>query len=222
VAGATLMAVRSARPAGNPPAANPTELTIRSAKLVIHDLANEWDAQHYGSQPFEFCGEKHLSQSQVKVCAENFITMVAKDQGSDEKAWGFPELKAYSKCMLAKNIWQVRACIGVVTKNLSSDSLMDLQKRGTVPNSDQLSKKAEKAIEHAIPDAAVSGVNGGVNGDLAERATAAYMANHAMREPPAGEAPGCEMLGVDGCELNGGIDPSVKAHALSHLLTQEG
>ena len=44
------------------------------------------------------------------------------------------------------------------------------------------------SLAHALrPDASVSGVDGGVNGAMAERATAAYIANHQMRPAPEGE-----------------------------------
>lgn len=163
VAGVTLLAVRGG---GGGEAAAPSELTIRSANLVIRDLAKQWDAQHYGTQPFEFCGQKHLTQAQVKVCAENFLAMLGKEEGTPVRQWGFPELKvgvpnswlwtleshphpphsteprgtlaeqpltpssliqAYSKCMSAQHLWQVRACIGVVTKRLTADNLVTLE-----------------------------------------------------------------------------------------------
>jgi hypothetical protein len=92
VAGATLLAVRGGGFRGGEAAA-PSELTIRSANLVIRDLAKQWDAQHYGTQPFEFCGQKHLTQAQVKVCAENFLAMLGQEEGKPVGKWGFPELK---------------------------------------------------------------------------------------------------------------------------------
>jgi len=65
VTGATLLAVRGGGFWGGEAAAPRSELTIRSASLVIRDLSKQWDAQHYGTQPFEFCGQKHLTQAQV-------------------------------------------------------------------------------------------------------------------------------------------------------------
>ena len=70
VTGATLLAVRGGGFRGGEAAAPRSELTIRSASLVIRDLSKQWDAQHYGTQPFEFCGQKHLTQAQVTYFAE--------------------------------------------------------------------------------------------------------------------------------------------------------
>ena len=38
-----------------------------------------------------------------------------------------PLIQAYSSCMSAKHLWQVRACIGVVTKKLTAGSLLTLE-----------------------------------------------------------------------------------------------
>ena len=73
VAGATLLAVRGGGFWGGEAAAPRSELTIRSASLVIRDLSKQWDAQHYGTQPFEFCGQKHLTQAQVTHHAERWL-----------------------------------------------------------------------------------------------------------------------------------------------------
>mmetsp|Transcript_36799 Transcript_36799/g.87223 ORF Transcript_36799/g.87223 Transcript_36799/m.87223 type:complete len:147 (+) Transcript_36799:3-443(+) len=146
--------------------------------------------------------------------------MLGKEEGTPVRQWGFPELKAYSKCMSAQHLWQVRACIGVVTKRLTADNLVTLEKSGKSGKDKELIDAAQDAVQHARPDASVSGLDGGVNGNMAERATAAYIANHQMRPAPEGEAPGCELLGVDGCEINGGIDPQVKDKALEANLAK--
>lgn len=119
----------SAAAAARPAELLRTELRLRSANLVIKDLAGEWDGRSFtsetnlhepqGASPFDFCGRAHMTQRQVKVCADYFLSSMRDKLGDNSKGegktgavlYGFPKLSAFDKCMMAPTNYMIKACI---------------------------------------------------------------------------------------------------------------
>jgi hypothetical protein len=100
-----------------------TKLTVRSATLVVKDLADEWQLTHYESQPFEFCGKNKLSNRQLKACADHFLSLVT----GDGNMRGLPTIPAYDICMSAQNDYQLKSCIWAVSKEVTPDDFIAMQ-----------------------------------------------------------------------------------------------
>ena len=100
-----------------------SELTIRSATLVVKDLADKWQLMHYDKQPFEFCGKSQMSTRQLKACADHYLSLLAFD-GSVK---GLPTVKAFDYCMSAQNDYQLKACIWAVSSALKPSDLIALE-----------------------------------------------------------------------------------------------
>lgn len=216
-----------------------TELMLRSANLVVKDLAGEWDQVNFNREPFDFCGKAHMKTRQVKTCAEYFLSSMRDKLGDDQKGTGtdgvklfaFPKLKAYSKCMVAPTQYMIKACIREVTRAMTPDELVHQTRTGSTGNDPELVRVAVHAIETSQPDSPLEGLNGGINGKLAEMASKKYLARvdmvgaasqvttEAVPEEEYGgyvPEPGCEDLGIGGCDApqQGGIKPNVKEWAL--------
>ena len=100
-----------------------TKLTVRSATLVVKDLADEWQLSHYETQPFEFCGKSTLSNRQLKACADHFLSLVAGDGNMK----GLPTIPAYDICMNAQNDYQLKSCIWAVSSAVKPDDFISMQ-----------------------------------------------------------------------------------------------
>ena len=100
-----------------------TVLTVRSATLVVKDLADQWELSHYDTQPFEFCGRSVLSNRELKACADHFLSLVTGDGGIK----GLPSVPAYDICMQAQNDYQLKSCVYAVSVALKPADFIALQ-----------------------------------------------------------------------------------------------
>lgn len=102
-----------------------SKLAVRSATLVVKDLADEWQLSHYEVQPFEFCGKSTLTNRQLKACTDHFLSLMSGD-GSMK---GLPTVSAFDICMKAQNDYQLKSCIWKVSSSLQPDDFIILQVR---------------------------------------------------------------------------------------------
>ena len=228
----------AAQAAPGPAALLQTDLRLRSAALVVKDLAAQYDLVNFKKEPFSFCGKAHITTRQVKLCAEYFLSAKRDRLGAGEPGerrqsttlFGFPQLAAYSKCMEAPTSYMIKACIREVTRALTPDELVHQTRTGSTGHDKGLEEVGMHAIETAQPDQAVDGLNGGMNGKAAEMSSAKFLAkvdqagdvSRVTEEavPDAtGWAPekGCIDLGLGGCDSPhmGGLKPKLKEWALA-------
>ena len=147
-----------------------TELMLRSANLVIKDLADEWDEVNFNKEPFDFCGKAHMTTRQVRVCADYFLGSLRDTKGDNTKATsvlsGIPKLEPFDKCMLGATEHAVRACIREVTRALTPAEMVHLSRAGTTGDDKELDAVGVHALETAKPDASLEGLNGGMDGKV--------------------------------------------------------
>lgn len=215
-----------------------TDLRLRSAALVVRDLAAQYDLVNFKKEPFSFCGKAHITLRQAKLCAEYFLSAKRDRLGVGEPGerrqsttlFGFPQLAAYNKCMVAPTSYMIKACIREVTRALTPDELVHQTRTGSTGHDKGLEEVGMHAIETAQPDQAVAGLNGGMNGEAAEMSSAKFLekvdeagdVSKVTEEavPDAtGWAPekGCIDLGLGGCDSPhmGGLKPKLKEWALA-------
>jgi hypothetical protein len=147
-----------------------TELMLRSANLVIKDLADEWDEVNFNNEPFDFCGKAHMTMRQVRVCADYFLGSLRDIKGDNTKATsvltGIPKLEPFDKCMLGSTEHAVKACIREVTRALTPAEMVHLSRVGTTGDDKELDAVGVHALETAKPDASLEGLNGGMDGKV--------------------------------------------------------
>ena len=215
-----------------------TTLRLRSANLVIKDLAGEWDEVNFQKEPFDFCGKATMTSRQVKVCAEYFLSSRRDKLGDDSKGEGkqgtvlhnFPKLAAYGKCMLAPTNFMIKACIREVTRALAPDEIVHQTRTGSTGEDTDLERVGMHAVETAEPDSPLEGLDGGMNGQAAERSSVKFLQkvdsvgdSSKVTEEEVPDAtgwvpePGCTSLGLGGCDSpsEGGIKTHLKAWALA-------
>jgi hypothetical protein len=213
-----------------------SELRLRSAHLVIKDLASEWDQANFNEEPFDFCGRARMTSRQVKVCADYFLASLPDTLGDDKQGDGklfhFPQLAAFSKCTQAPTNYMIKACIREVTRAMTPQELIHQSRTGSTGEDKELDRIASYTIDTAEPDAAVDGLNGGIAGGIAEMSSKKYL----EKEDSVGDVsqvtaegvqdatgwspePGCTDLGMGGCDspTQGGIKTKIKAKALAAL-----
>ena len=215
-----------------------TDLRLRSAALVVRDLAAQYDLANFKKEPFSFCGKAHITLRQAKLCAEYFLSAKRDRLGVGEPGerrqsttlFGFPQLAAYNKCMDAPTSYMIKACIREVTRALTPDELVHQTRTGSTGHDKGLEEVGMHAIETAQPDQAVAGLNGGMNGEAAEMSSAKFLAKvdeagdvSKVTEEAVPDATGwtpekgCIDLGLGGCDSPhmGGLKPKLKEWALA-------
>jgi len=147
-----------------------TQLRLRSANLVIKDLASEWDEANFHEQPFDFCGKKHMTTRQVRVCADYFLGSLRDTAGDGTKATsvlnGIPKLEPYDKCMMAPTYYMIKACVREVTRALTPAEMVHQSRSGSTGEDRELDAVGMHAIATAQPDASLEGLDGGMNGKV--------------------------------------------------------
>ena len=213
-----------------------TELRLRSANLVIKDLAGEWDQTTFNEEPFDFCGRARLTVRQVKVCADYFLSALPDKLGDGKDGNGqlfhFPQLAAFSKCTESPTNYMMKACIREVTRAMTPLELVHQSRTGTTGEDKELDSIASYTIDTAEPDAPLDGLDGGMAGGIAEMSSKKYLEKEdsvgdvskvVVEEVPDATGwvpePGCTDLGMGGCDSpsQGGIKTRIKAKALAAL-----
>jgi len=128
---------------------------------------------------------------------------------------GLPTVAAFDICMKAQNDYQLKSCIWKVSSSLQPDDFINLQQNGEMApaRAEALNVVAQAAVDTAIPVDPIEGVDGGLTAASAESSTMRFMKKMNSVGGYPSDASGCVLLGMGGCERNGGLAEQFKQEA---------